>query len=130
MKHLDLFSGIAVTMDARYVTVLTSVFCLLTPDANVANREVVLEYRTNEALRFMVMGAPVVVTASDTVSYAFMRGLGQPDWPCDDSILVPLIPYPLIGSESFRLHIVNAQVADTLTLIRYTWERFYSDDVR
>lgn len=118
----------AVTMDPRYVTVLTSVFCLLTTDGTAANREVVLEYRTNEALRFMVMGAPVVVTATDTVSYSFERGLGQPDWSVDDSILVPLIPYPLCGSESFRLHIVNVQAADTLTLIRYTWERFFSDE--
>lgn len=120
----------SVTMDPRYVTVLTSVFCRLTTDANAANREVVLEYRTTEALRFMLMGAPVTVSANDVSDYVFERGLGQPDWPSDDSILVPLIPYPLVGSESFRLHIVNAQLGDTLTLIRYTWERFYTDELR
>jgi len=120
----------AVTMDPRYVTILTSVFVRLTTDANAANREVVLEYRTNEALRFMLMGAPVVVTANDVVDYAFEAGLGQPDWPIDDSIVVPILPHPLVGTESFRLHIVNVQAADTLTLIRYTWERFYTDDTR
>jgi hypothetical protein len=120
----------AVTMDPRYVTVLTSVFCRLTTDANVASREVVLEYRTGEALRFALMGAPVSVSANDVSDYAFIRGLGQPDWPIDDSILVPLVPHPLVGSESFRLHIVSAQAADTLTLIRYTWERFYTDETR
>ena len=120
----------AVTIEGRYVTRLVAIKCLLTTDANVANREVVLEYRDAEANRIMLMGAPVVVTASDTVTYVFQRGQGQAEWSCDDSIIVPLIDEPLTPGESFRLHIVNAQVADTLTVIRYTWERFYTDDTR
>ena len=120
----------AVTMEGRYVTRLVSVFCRLTTDANAANREVVLEYRDGETLRFALFGAPVVVTATDVVDYSFVRGMPSAAWPCDDSILVPLGDEVLLPSESFRLHVVNVQATDTLTLIRYTWERFYTDDAR
>lgn len=120
----------AVTMEGRYVTRLVSLFVRLTTDANAANREVVLEYRDGESLRRALMGAAVQVTASDTVDYVFMRGQPESTWSIDDSILVPLVDDVLLPSESFRVYVVNIQAGDTLTLIRYTWERFYSDDVR
>jgi hypothetical protein len=120
----------AVTMDPRYVTLLESVFVHLVTDANAANREVVLEYRTGEALRFAVFGAPTVVTATTTVEYSFVAGLPSASWPIDSTILVPFEPLPLVGSESFRLHVVNMQATDALTLIRYTWQRFFTDESR
>lgn len=120
----------AVTMEGRYVTRLVALKVLLTTDANAANREVVLEYRTAEAERFALFGAAVVVTASDTVTYHFQRDIPEAQWSVDDSILVPIADYALLPTESFRLHIVNVQAADTLTVIRYTWERFFTDDVR
>ena len=118
------------TIEGRYVTRLVSVFARLVTDANVANRELVLEYRDENDDRFALMGAPVVVTASDTVDYAFGRHLGQPDWPCDDTILVPLLPTPLLPSWDFRLHLVNAQATDQLSRVRILWERFYTDVIR
>lgn len=120
----------AVTMEGRYVTRLVALKVLLTTDANAANREVVLEYRNAEAERIALFGAAVVVTASDTVTYFFERGIPEAQWSVDDSILVPIADMPLLPSESFRVHIVNVQAADTLTVIRYTWERFYTDAVR
>lgn len=120
----------AVTMEGRYLTRLEAVFCRLTTDGNAANREVVLEYRDGEALRFALFGAAVVVTASDTVDYSFVAERTESAWPVDDSILVPIVPLPLLPTESFRLHIVNVQAGDTLTRIRYTWERFYTDETR
>lgn len=118
------------TLEGRYLTRLVNLSVLLTTDGNAANREVVLEYRSPEGVRFALMGAPVVVTASDTVTYHFMRGYPESAWSIDDSILVPLVDELLLPTESFRLHIVNVQAADTLTVIRFTWERFYTDDVR
>lgn len=120
----------AVTMEGRYVTLLESIFCRLTTDGNAANREVVLEYRDAETLRFALFGAGVVVTASSTYDYSFVAGRQESAWPVDTSILVPTVTMPLLPGESFRLHLVNGQAGDTLTLIRYTWERFLTDETR
>jgi hypothetical protein len=120
----------ALTMEGRYVTRLLSVFVRLTTDANAANREVVLEYRTNEAERFALMGAPVQVTANDVVDFVFQTGQGQAEWSVDDSVVVPLLPMFLVPTESIRLHVVNVQAGDTLTLIRLYWERWPTDEAR
>ncbi len=120
----------SVSMEGRYVTRLVSVSVLLTTDGTAANREVVLEYLSSESVRFALFGAPVVVTATDTVTYHFQRGLVESAWSIDDSILVPIGDEVLLPTESFRLHVVNVQATDTLTVIRYTWERFFTDDVR
>lgn len=118
------------TIEGRYVARLVSIRALLTTDANAANRELVLQYRDAGGTVLEVFGAGVVVTASDTVTYYFQRSIKEAQWSVDDSIVVPIADEPLLPTESFRLHIVNAQAADTLTVIRYTVERFYTDDVR
>lgn len=117
-------------MEGRYVTRLLALRVRLVTDANVANREVVLEYLTGDALRFALMGAPVVVTAGDTVDYVFQAGQGQAEWPCDDSIIVPLVPVFLVPTEAIKLHVVNVQVGDQLSGIRILWERWPTDDAR
>lgn len=120
----------SVTLSPRYVTLLESVFVRLVCDATVANREVVLEYQTNEALRFAVFGAPVVATASQTVDYVFVAGPKTSEWPIDSTIMVGFTPLPLVGSEIWKLHIVNAQAADQLSRIRWTVRRFFTDSTR
>jgi hypothetical protein len=114
------------SIDSAYPTRLLTVFCRLVTDANVANREVVVEYRDIDGNRFYPAGAPVVVTASTTTDYSFQAGLGQPDWPIDSTILVPLQPFLLVGSWSFRLHVVNVQVTDQLSRIRWVQEQYLS----
>lgn len=115
------------TVDGNYLARLLTLYVRLTPDANAANREVTLEYRNAADERFYVAGAPVTVPASDTTDFMFSVFLGQPDWEVDSTVLVPLAPLILEPTFDFRVNVVNAQAGDTLTRIRFVWERFYSD---
>jgi hypothetical protein len=119
-----------VTMDPRYVTRMVSIFVRLVADANVANREVVVEYLTGTGLRFELAGAGLVITASTTVDFVFMRSQSQAEWTVNGSVLVPLSPLELEGSEAFKIAVPNIQATDQLSRIRYTWERFYTDQSR
>lgn len=120
----------SLTMEGRYLTRLLSLRVFFDTDANAADREVVLEYRNDQNLRYALMGAPVTVSANDTVDYLFQRGQGQAEWPVDDTIIVPLLPYVLPPGHNLRLHVVNVQAGDALTGIRLYWERFRTDEYR
>lgn len=117
-------------VEAGYFMRLISVFCRLVTDANVADRELVVECRDGQDQRFALFGAPVTVSASDTVDYAFSAYQPRAEWPVDDSIIVPLGPVLLVPSWDFRLHVVNVQAGDQLSRIRYMRERFYPLDAR
>lgn len=106
---------------------LLSVFCRIVTDATVASREVVVEYRDQQAQRFALAGAPTTVLASTTTDYAFNVFQDQADWPSDSTILAPLSPLMLPPGCDFRIHVVSVQAGDQLSRIRFMWERFYSD---
>lgn len=110
-----------------YYARLVSVFCRLVTDANAANREVVVEYRDQDANRYALAGASTVVTASATQDYAFCAFQPEVVFPVDSTILVPLPPILLGPTDDFRIHLVNAQAGDQLSLIRFKWELFYSN---
>lgn len=112
----------------RYWTRLVSVFVRLDTDANVANREVVVEYRSGDTLRFALFGAPVTVPANDVVEYAFSAFQPRAEWEVDSSVIVPLGPQLLLPGQDFRIHVVNVQVGDQLDRIRFVQERFYPPD--
>jgi hypothetical protein len=114
-------------IDGRYFWRIVSVFCRLVASSDVAEREVVLEYRDQENNRYALAGAPVTVAASTTIDYAFNAFTPEAVWPVDSSIVVPLPPMILNPTDDFRLHIVNAQAADQLSRIRYRVEQFFSD---
>lgn len=105
---------------------LVSLFCRLTTDANVAAREVVVEYRDGAGLRYALFGAPVTVAASDAVDFSFSAYHGQAEWAVDGSVLVPLGPQLLLPTHDLRVHVVNAQAGDQLSDVRLVWERFYT----
>lgn len=105
---------------------LVSLFVRLVTDGTVANREVVLEYLTAEGNRYALAGAPVTVAASSTYDYAFNTFQPTAEWPCDSTILVPLLPMVLRPTDSFKLHVVNVAAGDQLSRIRWVQERFYS----
>lgn len=111
-----------------YLSRLVSVFARLVTDANVASRELVVEYRDGQDQRLQLYGAPVTVSASDTVDYAYSVFQPRAEWEVDSSILVPLGPFLLEPSWDFRLHVVNVQAGDQLSRIRYVRERFYPLD--
>jgi hypothetical protein len=112
--------------DGRFYTRLVSVFCRLVTDANVANREVVVELRDQQAQRYDLSGLPVVATANTTVDYAFNIFQPVANSPCDSTLLVPLHATLMFPSDDMRLHVVNVQAGDQLSRIRIVLEQFYA----
>jgi hypothetical protein len=106
---------------------LVTVRATLTTDGTAANREVTLECRNAAGSRYCVSGAPATVPASSTYTYTFSAFQPEAVWPVDTGLLIPLSPVIMRPTDSFRLHIVNAQAGDALSSIRWLWERFYSD---
>lgn len=111
----------------EFLVRLLTLYCRLTPDANAGNREVTLEYRNANDERFYLAGAPVTVPASDVTDFMFSAYLGQPDWEVDSTVLVPFAPLILEPTFDFRVNVVGAQAGDTLTRVRFVWERFYHE---
>lgn len=105
---------------------LLSVYCKFVADANAASREVVLQYLDAESNVFDLAGINTTVTANNTGYYAFNAFQPEAIGTVDSSVLVPLHPVILAPTQKFRLHVVNAQAADQLSLIRTNWERFYT----
>lgn len=113
-------------LGGNFHTRLLSVFCRLVCSADVAAREVVVEYRNGEDSRFALAGASTSAAAASTVDYFFSAWLATDIFPVDTSVLAPLPPILLPPSFDFRIHVVNIQATDQLSRIRFTWERFYT----
>lgn len=105
---------------------LVSVYCKFVADANAASREVVLQYLDAENNVFDLAGINTTVTANNTGLYAFSAFQPEAIATVDSSALVPLHPVILAPTQKFRLHVVNVQAGDQLSLIRTNWERFYT----
>ena len=106
---------------------LISVFARLVTDANVANRQVVLEYDDAGGNRYALMGSAVVQAASLTIDYCFSAYQPAVVQLVDTSQLIPLQQQLLRPSDVWKLHIVNVQAGDQLSRIRFVWELFYSN---
>jgi hypothetical protein len=106
---------------------LVSVFCNLDTDSNAAAREVTLEYRDSAGRVFCSTGAPVTVSADSANDYVFSAFQPEAVWPIDTRIVVPLSPILLTPTWTWALHIVNAQVGDQLSAVRYVEELFYTE---
>lgn len=113
-------------VDGAFYLRLVSVFCRLVTDANVANREVVLEYRDAAANRYAVHGSAVVQTAGLTRDYYFGAFQPQVVTVVDGTHLVPLSPTLLPPTHDFRIFVVNVAAGDQLSRIRVVAERFYT----
>lgn len=112
------------SVEGQYYARLVSVFVRLVADANVASREVVVEYRDAGNNRYALAGINTTVTASNTADYYFSVFQPEAVATVDSSALVPLPAILLRPTDNFRIHIVNAQAGDQLSRIRYVWERF------
>ena len=111
-----------------YWSRLLSLHVRLVTDANAADRQVLVEYRDDADNRYMVSGAPVTQSASDTVDWLFDAFQAQAEWEVDGSVLVPLKPLLLLPGHDFRVFVANLQVGDQLSRIRFWRERFYPLD--
>lgn len=111
-----------------YWSRLLSVHVRLVTSAAVAAREVVVECRDVQDQRFALYGAPVTVSASDTVDYVFSVFQPRAEWEVDSAVIVPLGADLLYPGCDFRIFVVNVQAADQLSRIRFQRERFYPPD--
>lgn len=116
-------------LGGRFLVRFLAIFVRLDTDANAANREVVVEYRSAGDLRFALFGAPATVPADDVVEYAFSVYQPRAEWEVDSSVIVPLGPALLPPTFDMRIHVVNVQAGDQLDRVRFVWERFYTPDV-
>jgi hypothetical protein len=114
-------------LGGSFHTRLVSVFCRLVTDATVANRTVLVEYRSDDDSRFAVNGAAVTQAASTTTDWHFDSFRDEAAWLVDDTVLAPLSPLLLPPTFDFRIFVDNVQAADQLSRVRFVWERFYSD---
>ncbi len=108
-----------------YVRLLT-VFCRFVADGNVANREIGLEYRDNQANRYYLSGSGTAVTAGLTRDMCWSWNQGSVLVATDGTHLMPLTPLLLTPTHDFRIVVAAAQVGDQLARIAFTWERFYT----
>jgi len=111
-------------VSGSYALRLVSLHCKFVADANVAAREVVIEYRDEGARRFALSGINTTVTAGNTGYYEFDAFHPEAMATVDASALVPLSPLLLLPTWDFRLYVVNVQAGDQLSQIRYVQERF------
>lgn len=116
------------TVTGEFWIVLLALFCRLNTDATAAARTLRLEYRDDADNVYDVMGNPVTYPAS-TVNEDFSFSIWQPrgEWEVATTNLVPLHPLPLAPTYDFRVFVNNIQVGDTLTLVRFVVQEFYSE---
>lgn len=118
------------TIEGRWLVRLLSLRVRLNTDANAANRTLRLEFRDDAGTVYDVCGNPVTYPANTTnEDYFFSVWQGQGEWEVATSNLVPLHPLLLPPTHSFRILVNNIQAGDTLTLVRFWWERFYPPGV-
>ena len=99
----------------------------LVTDANVANREVVVQYRDTDGNVVDQNGINATVAANTTADYFFSAFQPGVVATVNASSLVPLHPELLLPSWSMRIFVVNVQAGDQLARIRMRLEQFYSD---
>lgn len=103
-----------------------TVFCRLVADANVASRDVSLEYLDNQGNTYAFYASGTAVTAGQT------RDMSWSAWQTSIAVvgtsthLMPLAPLVLPPTHSLTVKISNVQVGDQLSRIAINWERFYT----
>jgi hypothetical protein len=105
---------------------LVSVHFRLTPDATVANRTPYVEFLDQAGSRFALSGAPVSVPASDVTDFYFSAWRTYADWEVDSTVIVPLERTLLLRGQSWKIGATNLQAADTITAVRFVYERFFT----
>ena len=115
------------TVDSRWVWRLVSCVFTLTTDANVANRYVTVEYAQDAAAPYCVNAPAVTFTASGTARYAGKINQTVGEWNTGTDALFSLAPVFIWGGNTITVRVGNIQVGDTLTLLRFVFERYPTD---
>lgn len=113
-------------VEGAYYERLVTVFCRIVCDANVADREVIVEYRDAGGNRYAIGGAATTIQATETGDYFFSAFLGEDIFTVDGSVCAPLPPLVLPPTHTVRIYVTNIQATDQLSRIRFVRERFYT----
>lgn len=117
-------------LDPRYVWRFLSVRATIVTDANVAARELTVQYLDANGNVFDEARGGTTIAASKTVSVVFSAFQPTASGANDSWAIVPLHPVFLEGGLSVRVHVVNVQAADQLSAIRTYAEQFFTDEAR
>lgn len=88
-------------------------------------REVVVQYRDDQANVYSQNGINTTVVAGQTADYFFGAFIPEAVATVNGSALVPLQPIILPATHDFRAFVVNLDAGDQLSRVRFVWERFY-----
>lgn len=113
-------------VDDGYWWRVLAISCRLATDANAANRTLRVEYRGADAVPFLIAGNTTTYPAN-TTGEDFSLSVWQPQNAAEvgGANLAPLPAVILQPGQDFRVTIVNVQVGDAITRIRYLVERFW-----
>lgn len=117
-------SSFSVNLSAQYRWRYVSCVFTLTADGNAANRYVTLEYQGGDGKAILVDAAAVVVTASSTQRFCGSISRTVAEWAANTDVLFPMTPAFLDGGGVLTINVTNIQAGDTLTLIRFIFDRF------
>jgi hypothetical protein len=95
-----------------------SVMARLTTSAVAGDRTLALEYQDSDGVRYLVAGAPVVVSNSDTRSWVWHPNAGETSWPVEDAVISPLPQQHLYATNRLVLRIGGADGGDQLDQVR------------
>jgi hypothetical protein len=115
------------TVDGQFLERYVGIAVRLATDANVANREIVVQYRDTDGNVVDQNGINAVVAAGTTADYFFSIFQDGVTATVNSSALVPLHAELLLPTWSMRIFVVNVQAGDQLSRIRLRYEQFYSD---
>lgn len=95
-----------------------SVYCRVTTDATVADRNVAVEYRDGQGVRFTIAGSPVTLAASQRQTYNWHPVASAPQWPVTDAALAPLPQFWLTSPWIVAITVYGGSSGDLIDQIR------------
>jgi hypothetical protein len=121
-------ASFSLTLDSRWVWRCVSAVFTLTTDANVANRYVTLECTSDDGASYAVSGAAVVFTAGGTARFVGSLTQGVAEWNTGTDAFFHLAPVWMFGGTVLTITVGSIQVGDTLTKIRFVFDRVPTDE--
>jgi hypothetical protein len=97
----------------------------LTTSAAVANRFVTVQYLGADGNPWNASGAAVVTVANSVARYDGSMYINTGSWASGTDVFFPLDPFFLRGGDTLKINVANIDVADTLTLIYFTFDKYF-----
>jgi hypothetical protein len=117
-------ASFSLNLSGKYRHRLTHALWTLTTDGNAANRYVTLQLLGGDTNPVWINAAAVTVSANSTQRFVGDINRGNSEWATNTDVLFPLSPMFLDGGLTLKINVGGIQVGDTLTLIRFTWEKY------